>query len=389
MKRDLVKLYNLPVKVEFCKKCTISNQRPRITFDEHGICSACNFAEYKRTKIDWKEREAELVALCNKHRKGNGEYDVIVPCSGGKDGSFVAHQLKYKYGMNPLAVTWAPLKASAIGRQNLDAFIASGFNHVLGTPNPQVTKKLTHLSFKHIGDPFQPFIYGQTNFPLHMAVKYKVQLIMYGENGEVEYGGDMKNAFRPTRDIEDHDKHYFSGLPPEFWVEHGVSLADLHPFMAPKYEDIKRNNTEIHFMGYYKFWDPQENYYYCHEHTGFTANTERTEGTYSKYASLDDEIDGFHFYLSFIKFGIGRTTSDAAHEIRDGKITREEGLALVKRYDHEFPIKYYKEFLDFCSMTDEEAHAVIDSWRSEHIWLKEDNGWKLRHAVWHEQQERR
>ncbi len=159
--------------------------------------------------------------------------------------------------------------------------------------------------------------------------------------------------------------------------------------MAPKYEDIKRNNTEIHFMGYYKFWDPQENYYYCHEHTGFTANTERTEGTYSKYASLDDEIDGFHFYLSFIKFGIGRTTSDAAHEIRDGKITREEGLALVKRYDHEFPIKYYKEFLDFCSMTDEEAHAVIDSWRSEHIWLKEDNGWKLRHAVWHEQQERR
>ena len=217
-----------------------------------------------------------------------------------------------------------------------------------------------------------------------MAVKYNVQLIMYGENGEVEYGGDMKNALRPTRDIQDHDSHYFSGLPPEFWAEHGVSLADLYPFMAPKFEEIEKNNTEIHFLGYYKCWDPQENYYYCHEHNGFTANTERSQGTYSKYASLDDEIDGFHYYLSFIKFGIGRTTSDAAHEIRDGKITRDEGVALVKRYDHEPPRKYYKEFLEFCSITDEEVNEVIDSWRSDHIWHKENDEWKLRYAVWHE-----
>ena len=384
MKRNLIKQYSLPSEIKFCKKCTVSNQRPRITFDEEGVCSACNYAEYKQTMIDWAQREKELIDLCNKHRKGNGEYDVIVPCSGGKDGGYVAHQLKYKYGMNPLAVTWAPLKATAIGRMNLDAFIAAGFNHILGTPNPQVTKKLTHLSFKHLGDPFQPFIYGQTNFPLHMAVKHNVQLIMYGENGEVEYGGDMKNAFRPTRDIQDHDKHYFSGLPPEFWAEHGVSLSDLYPFMAPRYEDIIKNKTEIHFLGYYKFWDPQENYYFCREHTGFTPNSERSEGTYSKYASLDDQIDGFHYYLSYIKFGIGRATSDAAHEIRDGKITREEGIALVKRYDHEFPKKYYKEFLDFCSITDDEVHEVIDSWRSDHIWKKVDDEWMLRRAIWND-----
>ena len=382
MKRDLIKQYGLPEEVKFCKKCTISNQRPRITFDEHGVCSACNYAEHKRNKIDWSVRNKELADLCDKHRKNNGEYDVIVPCSGGKDGSFVAHQLKYKYGMNPLAVTWAPLKHTELGRKNLDAFIASGFNHILGTPNPQVTRKLTQLSFKHLGDPFQPFIYGQTNFPLHMAVKYDVSLIMYGENGEVEYGGNMKNAHRPTRDIEDHDDHYFSGLPPQFWTEHDVSLADLYPFMAPNYEDIVNNKTEIHFYGYYDFWDPQENFYYCKEHTGFHPNSERSEGTYSKYASLDDRIDGFHYYLAYIKFGIGRTTSDAAHEIRDGKITREEGVALIKRYDGEFPKKYYDEFLEFCSITDEEVHEVIDSWRSDHIWKKEDGQWKLRHPVW-------
>lgn len=384
MRRDLIKLYKLPLEVKFCKKCTISNQRPRITFDENGVCSACNYAEYKRTKVDWHKREAELIDLCNKHRKHNGEYDVIVPCSGGKDGSFVAHMLKYKYGMNPLAVTWAPLEATELGRKNLDAFISSGFNHILGTPNPQVTKKLTNLAFTHLGDPFQPFIYGQTNFPLHMAVQHGVKLIMYGENGEVEYGGNMKNAFRPTRDIEDHDDHYFSGLPPQFWMKHGVSEIDLYPFMAPRYETIKKNETEVHFFGYYKFWDPQENYYYCREHTGFTPNTERSEGTYSKYASLDDKIDGFHYHLAYIKFGIGRTTSDTAHEIRDGKITRDEGIALIKRYDHEFPKKYYPDFLKFCAITDDQVQEVIDSWRSDHIWKKEGGEWKLRNPIWQE-----
>jgi len=382
MQRDVAKLYNLPTEIKFCAKCTVSNQRPRITFDEHGVCSACRFAEFKRSQIDWDQRERELVELCDKHRKSNGEYDVIVPCSGGKDGSFVAHQLKYKYGMNPLTVTWSPLKATDIGRRNLEAFINAGFDNILGTPNGAVTRRLTHLAFKHLGDPFQPFIYGQTNFPMHMAIKHNVQVIMYGENGEVEYGGDMKNAFRPTRDIADHDKHYFSGLPPEFWSEHGVSLADLKPFMAPSYADIMANRTEIHFLGYYKFWDPQENYYYCRENTGFTPNPERSEGTYSKYASLDDEIDGFHYYLAYIKFGIGRTTSDTAHEIRDSKITREEGMALVRRYDGEFPKKHFKTFLDYCSINEDDFWEVIDSWRGEHIWKKDGNEWRLRKPVW-------
>jgi len=382
MNRDIISLYKLPETVQFCKLCTISNQRPRITFDSDGVCSACNYATYKRTKVSWNEREKELIELCDKHRKSDGSYDVIVPCSGGKDGSYVAHLLKTKYNMNPLAVTWAPLKSTDIGRKNLDAFIASGFNHILGTPNPLVTRKLTNLAFKHLGDPFQPFIYGQTNYPMHVAIQNNVQLIMYGENGEVEYGGSMKNAFKPTRDISDNSKNYFSGLSPDFWTEYGVSQQELFPFMAPSYERIMANKTEIHFYGYYSLWDPQENYYHCREHTGFNPNTERTEGTYSKYASLDDKLDGLHYYLAYIKFGIGRTTSDTAHEIRDGKIDRDEGIALVKRYDHEFPHKYYNEFKEFCNVTDEEVREVIDSWRSPHIWDKDGSGWRLKFPIW-------
>ena len=126
-KRDILKLYNLPEKVEFCKKCTISNQRPRIKFDNQGICSACHYADTKKNIIDWKKREEELMKLCDRHRKKDGNFDVVVPCSGGKDGAWVAHQLKYKYGMNPLTVTWAPLSYTKIGRQNLSSFIDSGF----------------------------------------------------------------------------------------------------------------------------------------------------------------------------------------------------------------------------------------------------------------------
>lgn len=384
-KRNVKEQYKLPDTVKFCKLCTISNQRPRIVFDDEGVCSACRFAEHKKTKIDWAQREKELQDLCDRHRKSTGEYDVIVPCSGGKDGGFVAHMLKYKYGMNPLTVTWAPHLYTEIGWKNLQAFIhVGGFDNVLGHMNGPVHRRMTKLAFLHLGDGFQPFIYGQTNFPLRMAVQHGVSLIMYGENGEVEYGGDMKNANSPTREIQDHDKHYFSGLPPEFWTEHGIREKEIWPYRAPPHELIVANKTEIHFLSYYKFWDPQENFYYCVENTGFSPHTERSEGTYSKYASLDDQTDGFHYYLGFVKFGIGRATSDSAHEIRDGRISREEGAALVKKYDGEFPKRYFKEFLQYTDITEEEFWAVIDSWRADHIWKQENGEWKLRHAVWME-----
>ena len=205
---------------------------------------------------------------------------------------------------------------------------------------------------------------------------------MYGENGEVEYGGDMKNAFRPTRDYKaDHKKHYFSGLAPEDIVRYGISEKELVPYMAPSPEELDALGTEIHFFSYYNKWVPKENYYYCSEHTGFKANPLRSEGTYSKYASLDDKLDGIHYYLSYIKFGIGRATSDSAHEIRDGHLTREEGVRLVQKYDGEFPQKYFKEFLEYCNITEEYFWEVINSWRSPHLWSRVDGEWKLRHRI--------
>src|SRR3990167_1371514 len=136
---NVAEKYGLPLDVRYCVRCTISNQRPRITFDAEGVCSACRYAEHK-AKIDWQSRERELHDLCDRHRRVDGGYDVIVPSSGGKDSGFIAHQLKYRYGMNPLTVTWAPLKATDIGRRNLDAFVDSGFDNLLGEPNGKITR---------------------------------------------------------------------------------------------------------------------------------------------------------------------------------------------------------------------------------------------------------
>ena len=134
-------------------------------------------------------------------------------------------------------------------------------------------------------------------------------------------------------------------------------------------------NTEIHFYGYYKKWNPQNNFYYCVDNTGFKTNQERSEGTYTKFASLDDQLDGFHYYLAYIKFGLGRCNSDAAHEIRDGYISREEGVQLVKKFDGEFPSKHFQTFLEYCDISEDYFNQVIDSWRSDHIWQKNNNKW--------------
>jgi N-acetyl sugar amidotransferase len=383
-KHDVVSIYGLPKKIVFCKKCTMSNQRPRISFDKKGVCSACNFAEYKQNEVNWQKREKELHSLCDKYRKNDGSYDVIVPCSGGKDGGFVAHMLKYKYKMNPLTVTFSPSLYTDIGRKNLDSFInIGGFDHILGTVNGVVHRKMMKLAFIHMGENFQPFAYGQTNLPIKTAVQYNIPLIMYGENAEVEYGGEMKNADIPNLPFEDQDRQWFSGKPPEFWFDHGITKQDIYPYLPPTYDSIISNKTEIHFMGYYHFWDPQENFYYSSKNNGFETNPERTEGTYSKYASLDDKTDWLHYYHSYIKFGIGRATSDSAHEIRDRKITREEGIALVKKYDGQISKQYFQVTLDYMGISESEFWSVIDSWRSPHIWEKVDNLWKLKRAIWH------
>ena len=182
--------------LNWCSNCLTMSTRPRITFDKLGRCNACVWAE-KKKKIDWIARDLELKKLLDKHRRKDGYWDVIVPSSGGKDSAFVAHQLRYKYNMNPLTVTWSPLKYTDIGISNFQAHINSGLSNMLCTPNGKFQRKLARLCFEELGDAFHVFVLGQISYPFQLAVKLDIPLVFYGENGEAEYAGDPEFSDKP------------------------------------------------------------------------------------------------------------------------------------------------------------------------------------------------
>lgn len=401
MAEKLEAYYGLPENVKFCKKCVMSNQRPASTaefkhtvqskkatlrIDDDGVCDACKYAAMKEN-IDWKAREEELTRLLDKYRNNDGSYDCIVPGSGGKDSVYASHMLKYKYGMHPLTVTWPPILYTDYGYRNFLNWIeVGGFDNITFKQNGRVMKLLTRLSIENLLHPFQTFILGQKNLAPKIALKYKVPLIFYGEN-EAEYGNPISDNVTSLRDRSYYafnhlNEVYLGGVSvPELIERYGISLAELMSFLPAPYTEVAESKIEVHYLGYYLKWTPQESYYYAVEHTNFQARPFRTQGTYSKYSSIDDKIDDLHYYTTYIKFGIGRATYDASQEIRNKHITWEEGVALVKRFDGEFPDRYFQEIMDYIGINPESFFELCDRFRSPHLWKKVGGKWKLRHSV--------
>lgn len=391
--------YGLPPKVEFCSSCVVSNQKvtPSVPAEDsgvsrkttipfkNGICQSCSYVANK-AETDWEERERELVELLDKHRSRNGSYDCIVPGSGGKDSVFQAHILKTKYGMNPLTLTWAPHLYTDVGWRNFTNWVhRGGFDNVLITPDGQVHRKLTELAFRNMLHPFQPFIWGQRHIWQRFARLWGIKLIFYGES-HVEYGGrkgeEEMNAMPSFYFTGDPREDFrVGGVPIDELAQYGITREKLAQYLPMTEAECAEAGVAAYYLGYFLKWVPQQMYYYAVEHTGFEANSERTEGTYSKYNSIDDKLDGFHYWCAHIKFGIGRCTHEASQEIRHGHITREEGVALVRRYDGEFPNRFYPDVLDYMGMDRDEFMEIADSFRSPHLWRSTGNGWELRHVV--------
>jgi N-acetyl sugar amidotransferase len=242
--------YGLPRKVSYCSKCVINNQKPNtsieysntdgkrefIGFDSKGECAACNYNELKK-KIDWQKREEKLKRLLNKYRKNDGSYDVVVPVSGGKDSAYTAHVLKYRYGMNPLTVTWSPHIYTKVGWENLQNMIhIGGFDNILFTPNGKVHRLLTKLAFENLLHPFQPFVFGQKNIGPKISINYNIPLVMYGESN-VEYGDSVdkedeemsENYFSSKNSLEDV---FLGGISAaKLITDHKLNRKDLEPYL--------------------------------------------------------------------------------------------------------------------------------------------------------------
>lgn len=395
--------YGLPSEVKFCKKCVMSNQRPASTaefkhtkdskkvtlnFDADGVCDACRQHVVKE-QIDYGKREEELIRLLDQHRRSDGYYDCIVSGSGGKDSAYQAHVLKYKYGMNPLTVTWPPILYTDYGYENWKNWIeVGGFDNITFKQNGKAMKLLTKLSIENLFHPFQTFILGQKNLAPKIAAKFGIPLIFYGEN-EAEYGNPIADNAQSLRDksfytYNNIDEIYLGGVTiRELTEKHGLRLNEVSCFLPANAQELANANIEIHYLGYYLKWIPQEVYYYAVEHTGFKARPFRTQGTYSKYNSIDDKIDDLHYYTTHTKFGIGRATYDAAQEIRNKHLTREDGVALVKKFDGEFPDRYFNEIMEYLDINPDFFRGELtNKFRSPHLWGKNDRGeWQLRHTV--------
>jgi N-acetyl sugar amidotransferase len=381
---------------------TSGSVKQAIHIDDENICDACRVAE-KKSLIDWDARDAELRELCDKHRSSDGSYDCLVPGSGGKDSFVAAHMLKYEYGMHPLTVTWAPHVYTEWGWRNFQRWIHAGFDNYLCTPNGRVHRLLTRLAVENLFHPFQAFILGQKSLAPKMAVLHQIPLVFYGEN-EAEYGnpiGDADSAKRSWKYFSAPEKssiHLGGTSIKDLTTDFGLEDVDLDPYLPANPAGLEKLGIEVHYLGYYVKWHPQSCYYYSVEHGGFEASPERTPGTYSKYNSIDDRIDDFHYYTTFIKYGIGRATYDAAQEIRSGDINREEGVALVQRFDGEYPTRFSDEILTYLSIPEKEFpqaskmfeqpimdlnyfNNLADSFRSPHLWSYNKGQWSLRYQV--------
>lgn len=358
-----------------CTKCLMLSTRPRLTFDGSGVCSACQWAEAKKTTLDWSRRKQDLIDLCDKYRILPG-FNVIVPVSGGKDSSMVAHKLKHEYGMTPLCVNISHSISclTELNDVNLHNFISHGFDCIRIYPNQHVLRTLDKVGLVEYGQPYFGWMSAVALAPLKIALLYNVSFIMYGENGEVEYGGTTKLKHSPTYALEDMITFGLSGIHPESYLEH-FTAKDLSWWLPPSREQIEALAPSMAFWSYFEPWDSNYNRDYARKHIGLAERDSEPSGTYVKFAQNDSILYPLHTYFMYLKFGFGRCTQDVCIDIRSGKLSREEGKQLILKYDEVFPDQYWDQYLEYYGLTADEMHAVIDKFANTDLLEKKNGRW--------------
>lgn len=349
--------------MRYCKKCVTPDTRPRIEFDEGDVCNAYRYAEQKK-KNDWDAKARELKKIVEIYKSKNAGYDSIVPVSGGKDSHYQAYYAKNVLGLNPLCVTFMPSMPTEIGNKNRRNLIEKiGVDHITVTPNPEVHRKLCRIMFKEHGNPFLPWIQGIYSAVTQIAVEKKIPLILYGENGEAEYGGATQS--KAAKSLDDggielrvkSDRHNWKD--PRNWHQYGIPKKYLIPYIEPPLKVQRAIGIKRLFIGDYVPWNNNHNLYFAlNVIGGFNLLERRTVGTYTHGASIDDDIDEIYLWFLWVKFGFGRATKSASPDIREGKLKRENAIELVRMYDGEFPWYIFNNVLNYLEMTEEEFWEI-------------------------------
>lgn len=374
--------------MEYCKRCLYpANAKPAIIFDDEGVCSGCRYHE-SRQRIDWVDREKLLREFLEMQKRRSREagqpYDCIVPVSGGKDSHFQVDLIKNVYGMNPLLVTFNHAYNTHLGIRNLNNLVTKlGCDLIRFTANPESVRKISRYMLKTVGDLTWHYHAGIRTVPFQVAVKYNIPLIIWGEHGFAELTGmftldDMVEFTKWTR--QEHDMR---GYEPHDLIneESGITEQDIVPYVYPSDEQIEEVGVRGIYLSNFIYWNALDQAKLMIEKYDFGVYTGKRDRTFVLYTKTDDHANDVHDYLKYMKFGYGRATDDASMEIRHGRLTREEGVELVKQYDHVRP-RTLDTYLRFLQISEEQLHDWIEPMRDPEVWNKDSSGrWSPKDSI--------
>jgi N-acetyl sugar amidotransferase len=376
--------------MQYCSQCVypIVSAVP-LDFDEQAICSGCR-VHAQKAHVNWSQRQEWLLELVAEYRQPSGEnYDCIIPVSGGKDSWFQTYYIKEVLGLNPLLVTYNGNNYLDVGLRNLKRMReVFGVDHLFYSPSPTLLKKLNRLCFKKMGDMNWHAHAGIFTYPVQIAVQFNIPLIVWGEHGFMDLGGmfsmqdliEMTAKFRLEHAQRGYD--WFDMLDEANpGMAEGITAKDMLWCRYPSDEQLERVGVRGIYLGNFVDWD-------AHQQTelmkkfGFEEAPFPFERTYRRMSNLDDmHENGVHDYLKFIKFGYGRCSDHVCKDIRSGKMTRAEGIELVRQYDHVKSSDLLR-WLEYAEMTETQFDAVADTFRDARVWRKNEQSLWEKDNLW-------
>lgn len=357
--------------MKYCTKCVMPDTRPRIQFNEEGICNACVWHE-KKKEINWEEKWDSLKKLCKIYRSKKGSWDVIVPVSGGKDSSTIAYKFKHELGMHPLTITFAHPLPTRLGWTNWNNFVQTGFDNILITPDMESYRKFAKDFFINKGMPKQPFVVGISTAIIKLSKRLGINLICFAEQGEAEYGGQVKSISR-------FDREFLTGI----YYEGQIDSGSYGPWWeVPTDNDL--HSLYVTWFSNFWNWDPEKNAIFAKEHCGMEMMVGGNIGTFTNFAQNEDKLQDLHTFQMFTKHGFSRCSSDVSIETRWGRMTREQGVKIVNELDGLFPLEYLDAYCDYFQMTKKEFWDVINRFANKELLEytgKPERPWILKEKV--------
>ena len=361
--------------MSYCTRCITPSTRPNIEMDADGICNACT-AHGLRSEIDWAKREEAFQAVVAGAKERGDGYDCLVPVSGGKDSTWQVVKC-LESGLNPLAVTWKTPARTEIGARNLANLVNLGVDHIDYQVSPRVERKFLYQALDRYGTPAIPMHMGIFNIPLNVASKFGIPLVVWGENSAFEYGGteDERKGFR----LDDTWLKKYGvthGTTAKDWVSNELSEQELTPYFGPSKEELERQGVLAVFLGYYFPWDPETSLEVAKEH-GFQALNGRPRTGYYDYADIDDEFISVHHYLKWYKFGLTRSFDNLSLEIRNGRLTRDQAVQIIRDRGDDTPYEDISAFCNYIGITTPQFFELIEKFRNEEVWVRRDDRWEI------------